>query len=74
MSRSYRKHLVLKNKHKGYKKIANKSLRQKLKQIDYEPNYGNYKKIYNSWNLESFKSIYNINNENLVEKYKFKSK
>ena len=53
MSRSYKKHPIVKDHCKGMKEIANRHLRRKgLEEI---PNNKGYKRLFNSYNISDFK-------------------
>lgn len=55
MSRSYKKHPVVKDYNKGEKRLANKRVKAKLKQDpDSIGQGGNYKKAYEQWAISDF--------------------
>ena len=68
MSRSYRHNLVCVDPDSGgFKKIANKAVRLKMKNFideDGEPyvlNYSSYRKLYDSWLIHDYKSSVDAN-------------
>ena len=56
MSRSYKHTPISKSGSRMSKRQANKIVRQRLKDIDYEiGNFNDYKSIVNSWNIFDYK-------------------
>ena len=55
MSRSYKKTPIVKDRNKGQKAVANRTVRRKLKDPDYGMADGkSYKKEYESWNISDY--------------------
>lgn len=55
MSRSYKKTPIVKDRNKGQKALANRTVRRKLKDSDYGMANGkSYKKEYESWNISDY--------------------
>lgn len=63
MSRSYRKNAILKNTDKYYKKYSNRVVRRKMNNNNSFNNCnGDYKKLYDSYNINEFSIGYpNLN-------------
>lgn len=65
MSRSYRKNPILKNGKSAHqlKKVASRITRRRINRGDYDdslPKNGQYKRIYNSWDICDYVSRYSI--------------
>lgn len=75
MSRSYKKHpYCCCEGTKSNKKVANKAVRRALKDFDFDLQYKQYKKVYNSWDIVdfcsnwSFDKFFNCFRHNYVSK------
>lgn len=67
MSRSYKHNAVAKDHNragsaKAWKRIANHSIRMKLKRLDYEIPFNQYKKAFETWSIHDY-IIMRVNDE-----------
>lgn len=74
MSRSYKKHHIIKDRNAGMKDIANRSIRRVPIGLTDTLNYGGYKRHFESWNISDFSIdgdwFYPIKPEKGTEDYK----